>query len=231
MPLLSYHRVRLQIGACLFTLTLFGFVIRIWLATNVNPSWQRESPFEWVATDWAWPLGLALTAAVIGRMLYLGAGDLAALKPLPEGLQVTSFLARRTIAWDQLLGGHPVNYGNLFHRNRWFLVRYIQNGANRTMRIPLILTKRPSGGQMSLSEKIDRARAEALNQPYSPSGERIEGTGMDHDAAIQRYLASKAAAEAANPAAPAGAAAPALTAQPAPARPSFGRKGVSAPHP
>jgi hypothetical protein len=67
------------------------------------------------------------------------------------------------------------------------------------MRVPLILTKRPSGGQMSLPEKIDKAREEALGRPSRPSGERLPGTGIDHDAAIARYLKAKAEAAAAAP--------------------------------
>lgn len=230
MVLLSYHPVRLRIGALLFTMTVFGLIIRIFLATNVNPSFVRENPFEWVATDWVWPAAMALAAAVVGRMLYLGAGDCVALKSLPEGLQVTSFFSRKTIPWDQLLGGHRVNYGNLLHRNRWFNVRFMKEGAYGSMRIPLILTKRPLGGQQSLPDKIEQARAEALNHPYTPGGERIEGTGIDHDAAIARYLANKAAAVQAAAPAPAPAAAALAQAGPAapiPARPAFGRKGLS----
>lgn len=227
MTILCYSRLRLQIGTLLFSLSAFGLIAKWWLTANVDPRWTGPDPFQGFELEWVFPIGFLISAAIVGRFMYLLGSDLAAIKPLPEGLQVTTFFGRRTIPWDGLIGGHRVNYGNLLHRNRWFNVRYMIGGATRAARVPLILTKRPSGGQMSLPEKIDKARDEALGQQYTPGGERIEGTGFDPDAAIQRYLRARAEGGAPEPgpiesAPPAEAAAPARPA----ARPAFGRKGL-----
>lgn len=231
MVLLSYHRIRLQIGAFIFSMSATGFLIRISAEAFVDIPYDND-PMEGLAANLIWPLGMVLALAAVWRMIALGKGDAAALRVLPEGLEVSGFWRRRVVPWDSLLGGHQVNYATFFHRNRFFNVRYLENGANRTARVPLILTKRPSGGQMSLPAKIDKAREEAMARPYRPTGERIEGTGIDHDGAIARYLAQKAQAEA-QPKAQAGskaavpAAAPLQPAGLRPARPAFGRKGLS----
>ena len=239
VTVLTYSRFRLQIGALLFSFSAFGVIARWWLTANVDAPFSRTNRMvEGIQLDWVYPLSFLIFAAIVARMMVLMAGDLAAIKALPEGLQVTSFFSRKILRWDGLIGGHRVNYGNFMHRNRWFNIRYLAEGANKTMRVPLILTKRPSGGQMSLPEKIDQAREEALGRPFTPNGERLPGTGMDHDAAIARYLKSKAqaaaAAAAAGPAArPQLAKTDAPARQPeapppiqAPARPAFGRKGL-----
>jgi hypothetical protein len=224
VTILTYSRLRLQIGATLFAFSALAAVIRYWLVSSIDAGGRGwKSPAADIQLDWVFPLMFLFACAVVGRLLYLLSGDLVALKALPEGLQVTSFFSRRILAWDGLIGGHRVNYGNFLHRNRWFNIRYLAEGANKSMRVPLILTKRPSGGQMSLPEKIDKAREEALGRPSTPTGERLPGTGIDHDAAIARYLKNKAQAAAAAP--------PPQTPQPpapipTPARPAFGRKGL-----
>jgi hypothetical protein len=245
VTILTYSRFRLQIGALLFSFSAFAVIARWWLTANVDAPFTRNNRMvEGIQLEWIYPLSFLIFAAVVGRLMLLMAGDLVAVKALPEGLQVTSFFSRRVIAWDGLIGGHRVNYGNFMHRNRWFNIRYLVDGANRSLRVPLILTKRPSGGQMSLPEKIDRAREEALGQPFAPNGERLPGTGLDHDAAIARYLKNKAEAAAAAAAGPtaqpvpaAGAVAHPFSPPPAgrepnlpprqPVRPAFGRKGLS----
>lgn len=231
MTILTYSRLRLQIGAMLFSFSALGVIIRYWLVSSVNTGPRFRSPAADIQLEWAFPLMFLIFATIVGRLLYLLSGDLEAIKALPEGLRVTSFFSRRILPWDGLIGGHRVNYGNFLHRNRWFNIRYLAEGSNRTMRVPLILTKRPSGGQMSLPEKIDQAREEALGRPYTPDGQRVPGTGIDHDAAIARYLkrkAEEAAAAAAAPPRPTLAKADTEAAGPAPApvRPAFGRKGL-----
>lgn len=230
MTILSYSRTRLYIGAALFSLTTFGFVIRIWVTQITNPLAGRSS-FGALQLEWVYPLGFLIAAAALVRTLHLLNGDLAALKVLPEGLQVTSFFRRKTIAWDSLLGGHKVTYWTGLHRRRMFNIRYLDDGANKTMRIPLILAKRPSGGHMSLSDKVDGAREEALGRPSEAGGERIPGTGIDHDAAIARYLKAKGETAATIGTPIAGKAPTAdsrdqrMPAWPL-ARPAFGRKGL-----
>jgi hypothetical protein len=228
VTILSYSRTRLQIGAALFSFSMLMVVLRFWVQDSIVPD-RGPNPFATIQTDIILPIAMLIPIAMLGRLFYLMCGDLAAIRALPEGLQVTGFLGRRLLPWEGVLGGHRVNYGNFMHRNRWFNIRYFVDGSNRAVRVPLILTKRPSGGQMSLSEKIDRAREDALGRPYKPSGERIEGTGIDHDAAIARYLEAKAreaelGVPVAAPSAVPHAAAPALP--PVPSRPAFGRKGL-----
>jgi hypothetical protein len=227
VTILNYSWTRLQIGAVLFTLSACLVVARFWLVSSINNGRTLRSATADVQLDWVMPVMFLFAASVVGRMLYLMSGDLAAIKALPEGLQVTSFFSRRVIAWEGLIGGHRVNYGNFLHRNRWFNLRYMVAGAYRAARVPLILTKRPSGGQMSLPEKIDQARDEALGRPCTPGGERLPGTGIDPDAAIARYLKAKAEAAAAVPPAPQPAAAEANAPPLVRARPAFGRKGLS----
>jgi len=221
--MLSYSRTRLQIGTALFALSMLMVTMRFWVQQAVVPG-RQYGPFNDLQTDILFPIALLVPATILGRLVFLMRGDLAAIRALPEGLQVTGFFGRRLVQWDGLLGGHRVNYATLFHRNRWFNIRYLVDGANRSVRVPLILTKRPSGGQMSLPDKIDKAREEALGRPHTPGGERIEGTGIDHDAAIARYLKAKAAASAAEPSLSAPPE-PSLAPRPA-ARPAFGRKGL-----
>ncbi len=226
MTILNYSRTRLQIGALLFTLSAFLVAARFWLVSSINNGRTWRSPAADVQLDWIFPAMFLFAAAVVGRMLYLMSGDMAAIKALPEGLQVTSFFGRRVIAWDGLIGGHRVNYGSILHRNRWFNIRYMVAGTYRAARVPLILTRRPSGGQMPLPEKIDRARDEALGRPSTPGGERLPGTGIDPDAAIARYLKAKAEAAAAGPVEePVAADEPAQPPR-QPVRPAFGRKGL-----
>lgn|GEM_PF-5682755 len=224
MTILNYSRLRLQIGALLFTISALMVVARFWLVSSIDAG-LASSMNSRIQLDWIFPITFLFAAAIVGRMLYLLTGDMAAIKALPEGLQVTSFFSRRLLPWDGLIGGHRVNYGNFLHRNRWFNIRYLDDGSNRTLRVPLILTRRPSGGQLSLPERIDKAREEALGRPSTGSGERLPGTGIDHDAAIARYLKAKAEAAAAAPAAPVVAVA-SRPSPPRPVRPAFGRKGL-----
>ncbi len=225
VTILNYSRTRLQIGAALFTLSLLGITMRYWFFSGIGGAFGRR-PVALIQLDIVLPIAFLIAAAMLGRILYLLSTDLVAIKSLREGLMVRSFFGLRTIAWDGLIGGHRVNYGNFLHRNRWFNIRYLSAGSNCTVRVPLILTKRPSGGQMSLPEKIDKAREEALGRPSLPSGERIPGTGIDPDAVIARYLKAKAEAAAAAP--PEQPVAAVESAQPArqPVRPAFGRKGL-----
>ncbi|HEY0115870.1 MAG TPA: hypothetical protein VGB54_09125 [Allosphingosinicella sp.] len=223
MTLLTYSRSRLQIGIALFSLAVVGAVLRILLMSAVAPVMSGNAFFEF-RLGLVLPMGLAITAAILWRMFNLLNGDLVALKTLPEGLQVTSFFRRRTIPWDSLLGGHKVTYWIGLSRRRRFNIRYLDDGTNRTMRIPLILAQRPEGGHESLSGKVENAREKALGRPLSPGGKRLPGTGIDHDAAIARYLEAKAQAAVAAAAIPEPSAEPALAARPV--RPAFGRKGL-----
>ena len=225
MTILNYSRTRLQIGACLFALSALLLAGRFWLISGLADSTGAHVAVK-IQLDWIYPAVFLCFAGIAGRMLHLLSGDLVAIRNLPEGLEVTGFFTRRVIAWEGLLGGHRVNYGNFLHRNRWFNIRYMVAGAYRAARVPLILTKRPSGGQMSLPDKIDKAREEALGRPSTPDGERLPGTGIDPDAAIARYLKAKAQAAAAAPElAPEPIGVPTEPA-PARARPAFGRKGL-----
>jgi hypothetical protein len=199
---------------------------------SINSGRTFRNPLTAVQLDWIFPVMFLIAASIVLRMLYLLAGDLAAIRAKPEGLEVTGFLGRKLLPWEGLLGGHRVNYGNFLARNRWFNIRYMVDGGSRRVRVPLILTTRPSGGQQSLPEKIDKARDEALGRPSTPNGERLPGTGIDPDAAIARYLRAKAEAAAAAPEqlASAGPADPVMEVAQAPrppARPAFGRKGLS----
>lgn len=229
MTILNYSRLRLQLGALLFTLSTLAVVARYWLVSSLSSGAWRSSVSS-VQLGWVFPLMFLFAAAVAGRMLYLLTSDMAAIRALPEGLQVTSFFGRRVIPWDGLIGGHRVDYGNLLHRNRWFNIRYLVAGAHRTLRVPLILTRRPGGGQMSLPQKIDQAREEALGRRFNPAGEPVSGAGFDPDAALARYLSAKqAAAEggaAPQPKAPREARSPPRQPPIEPARPAFGRKGL-----
>jgi hypothetical protein len=226
VTILNYSRLRLQIGAVIFAFSAFAAILRYWFVSAVESGRDRQSPVADIQIEWVFPILFLIAAGMVGRMLYLMNGDLAAIRALPEGLEVTSFFSRRLLPWDDLIGGHRVNYGNFLHRNRWFNIRYLIDGSNRTTRVPLILTKRPSGGQMSLPEKIDKAREEALGRPSTSSGERLPGTGVDPDAVIARYLKAKAEAAAAAP--PDTPAAPREPLPPPrePVRPAFGRKGL-----
>jgi hypothetical protein len=228
LTILSYSRSRLQIGIALFALTVLLVALRFWLVSAIADLTPSRNPVVDFRLGWIFPVLFLVPAAILGRMLYLLSGDLVAIKALPEGMQVTGFFGRRMVPWRGLLHGHQVNYGNILHRNRWFNVRYMENGANRSVRIPLILTKRGSGGHMALPEKIEKARAEALGQTYSPSAaDWVPAEDFDPDAALQRYLQARKeapAAAAAGPPQPAVAPEPASPRQPA--RPAFGRKGL-----
>jgi len=222
LTILSYSRTRLQLGACFFVLAGLLMMLRISIVSGFagGRAWDPVANFR---IDGLLVAFLLIAGAPLARILYLLAGDLAAIRALPEGLQVTGFFGRRLVPWDGIVVCHQVDYGNFLHRNRWLNLRYVENGASRAVRVPLILAARPSGGHMSLPEKIERARADALGRTAAAAADRPPGAEFDPDAAIQRYLKAKAEESAAAPAAPAPEA-------PAPApmrpRPAFGRKGL-----
>jgi hypothetical protein len=175
VTILNYSRTRLQIGAAIFALSASLAIARYWLVSSINSGRTFRNPLSAIQLDWIFPIMFLIAAAITLRMLYLLSTDLVAIRSHPEGLEVTGFFGRKLLPWEGLLGGHRVNYGNFLHRNRWFNIRYMVDGGLGAVRVPLILTKRPSGGQQSLPEKIDKARDEALGRPSTPSGERLPG--------------------------------------------------------
>lgn len=223
MTILSYSRSRLQIAILVAALVGLGFVIRLGAASLIGDPIFGRNAYRDVKFDIVLPLLLALTCAAIWRFARLMNGDLQAIGARPEGLEVTGLFGRRTVAWDSLLAVHNVTYWFGLYRVRKCNIRYLQEGATKVMRVPLVLARQPHGGHMTLPDKVEAARAEALGRPYAPGGERIEGTGLDPDAAIARYLKAKAEAAAAG-------AGPAQEPRQAPAaarpRPAFGRKGL-----
>ena len=226
MTILSYSRGRLQIGMLLFALGAFGLLIKLTLIGYVAGVVGANAILDFRMNVWL-PLCLAVTGTVIWRLWVLSAGDKAAIRMEPGGIVVTGLFRRRTIAWDALLAAHIVGYGLGLYRQRWLNLRYLDDGATRAVRVPLVVTRQPSGGYNALAAKLEQSQAEALGRPCAPGGERIGGSGLDPDAVIARYLAAKAQ----QAAAPQPATLPATAQEPieprAPARPAFGRKGLS----
>lgn len=224
MTILSYSRSRLQIGMLVFALGAVGLFIKLILVGYLAGLVGANAILDFRMNIWL-PLCLAVTGTVIWRLWTLSAGDTAAIRMEPDGLVVAGLFRRRTIPWNALLAAHIVGYGLGLYRQRWLNLRYLDDGATRAVRVPLVLTHQPGGGHMGLAAKIEQARANALGRPHAPGGERTEGAGIDPDAVIARYLAAKAQQAAAAPD-PEPAHEHAV-AHRMPARPAFGRKGLS----
>jgi hypothetical protein len=102
--------------------------------------------------------------------------------------------------------------------------------ASKRYRINASLLELPAGGSCEVAETLIRAHAAVMAGAALPVAEAqprpapaldiesVDEPGLDHDAAIARYLARKAAEQASMPEMP--------VAAPAPARPVFGRKAV-----
>jgi hypothetical protein len=164
-------------------------------------------------------------------------GDRSALIWDQRGITLITLTGRNSVDWREVqdIGAQRLTqymFGFIPVSHMDFLTIKTRGGllASKRYRVNASLLELPPGGSCAVAETLIRAHAAvtagaavpvAEAQPRPAPVREIESaeeSGLDHDAAIARYLARKAAEQASMPEGP--------VAAPVPARPVFGRKAV-----
>lgn len=214
--LLSFDPLKLQLAMLAAAVSAIGAGARIWIAGWINSQIGLSGFLKSWRFEVVLPLWIAIALFLVYRLWTLLNGDHAALRATEQGLEVRTFLKHRIVPWHALLHSQAITNWYGPHRRKSFNIRYAQDGATHSLRVPVLLVARPVGGLTDLPDRIEKAQAAALGRGPSAGG------AFDPDAAIRRYLDGKKASAAA----PLDAAAAVPPLQPAPARPTFGRRAT-----
>ena len=227
MVLAKYSQTKLLTGAGIMAVLA---VVCAWLAFNKGDNFGIFLPVMFIGF-----------AAISAKAFSKACGSLTALEHSPAGLVVHTNWRRIVVPWSEYAGisvegwTYRVSFVPVGRVN-YLLVRQVAGGllGNKKIRLPMSLLELRRGEVRALGDRVDEMALKGGSAPVqagAPARPVIEDTGpkagdagFDPDAAIARYMASRAAQPAEAPVA----AAPAPPPSPVrPARPAFGRKGVA----